>query len=100
MPIPGIVHIGQPYWFECGGDLDPDEFGLQAARELEAKILEVGPEKVAAFIAEPVQGAGGVIIPPRTYWPEVQRIVDRYGILFASDEVICGFGRTGEWFGC
>jgi putrescine aminotransferase len=100
LPIPGIVHIGQPYWFECGGDLDPDEFGLQAARELEQKILEIGPDKVAAFIGEPVQGAGGVIIPPRTYWPEVQRIVDRYGILFASDEVICGFGRTGEWFGC
>ena len=100
LPIPGIVHIGQPYWFECGGGLDPDEFGLQAARELEQKILEIGPDKVAAFIGEPVQGAGGVIIPPRTYWPEVQRIVDRYGILFASDEVICGFGRTGEWFGC
>lgn len=100
LPIPGIVHIGQPYWFECGGDLDPDEFGLQVARELEAKILEVGPDKVAAFIAEPVQGAGGVIIPPRTYWPEIQRIIDRYGILFASDEVICGFGRTGRWFGC
>lgn len=100
LPIPGIVHIGQPYWFECGGDLDPDEFGLRAARELEQKILEIGPDKVAAFIGEPVQGAGGVIIPPRTYWPEVQRIVDRYGILFASDEVICGFGRTGEWFGC
>jgi putrescine aminotransferase len=100
LPIPGIVHIGQPYWFECGGDLDPDEFGLKAARELEQKILEIGPDKVAAFIGEPVQGAGGVIIPPRTYWPEVQRIIDRYGILFASDEVICGFGRTGEWFGC
>jgi putrescine aminotransferase len=100
LPIPGIVHIGQPYWFECGGELDPDEFGLKAARELEQKILEIGPDKVAAFIGEPVQGAGGVIIPPRTYWPEVQRIVDRYGILFASDEVICGFGRTGEWFGC
>jgi putrescine aminotransferase len=100
LPIPGIVHIGQPYWFECGGDLDPDEFGLKAARELEQKILEIGPDKVAAFIGEPVQGAGGVIIPPRTYWPEVQRIVDRYGILLASDEVISGFGRTGEWFGC
>ena len=100
LPIPGIVHIGQPYWFECGGDLDPDEFGLRAARELEQKILEIGPDKVAAFIGEPVQGAGGVIIPPRTYWPEVQRIIDQYGILFASDEVICGFGRTGEWFGC
>jgi putrescine aminotransferase len=100
LPIPGIVHIGQPYWFECGGELDPDEFGLKAARELEQKILEIGPDKVAAFIGEPVQGAGGVIIPPRTYWPEVQRIIDRYGILFASDEVICGFGRTGDWFGC
>ena len=100
LPIPDIVHINQPYWFERGGDLDPAEFGLQAARELEAKILEIGPERVAAFIGEPVQGAGGVIIPPETYWPEIQRILDRYGILFASDEVICGFGRTGRWFGC
>ena len=100
LPIPDIVHIGQPYWFECGGELDPEEFGLRAARELEAKILEIGPERVAAFIGEPVQGAGGVIIPPATYWPEVQRIIDRYGILFGSDEVICGFGRTGRWFGC
>jgi putrescine aminotransferase len=100
LPIPDIVHIGQPYWFECGGELDPEEFGLRAARELEAKILEIGPERVAAFIGEPVQGAGGVIIPPATYWPEVQRIINRYGILFGSDEVICGFGRTGRWFGC
>ncbi len=100
LPIPGIVHIGQPYWFECGGELDPEEFGLRAARELEAKILELGPARVAAFIGEPVQGAGGVIIPPASYWPEIQRIVDRYGILLASDEVICGFGRTGRWFGC
>ena len=100
LPIPGIVHIGQPYWFECGGELDPREFGLRAAQELEAKILELGPSRVAAFIGEPVQGAGGVIIPPESYWPEIQRIVDRYGILFASDEVICGFGRTGRWFGC
>lgn len=100
LPIPGIVHINQPYWFERGGDLDPAEFGLQAARELEAAIIEIGPERVAAFIGEPVQGAGGVIIPPETYWPEVQRILDRYGILFGSDEVICGFGRTGRWFGC
>jgi putrescine aminotransferase len=100
LPIPGIVHVGQPYWFECGGDLDPEEFGLRAARELEARILEIGPSRVAAFIGEPVQGAGGVIIPPESYWPEIQRIVDRYGILLASDEVICGFGRTGRWFGC
>jgi putrescine aminotransferase len=76
------------------------EFGLMAARWLEDKILEVGPDKVAAFIGEPVQGAGGVIVPPATYWPEIQRICDKYGILLVSDEVICGFGRTGSWFGC
>jgi putrescine---pyruvate transaminase len=99
LPIPGVVHIGQPYWFGEGGDLSPEEFGLQAARELEQKILEIGADKVAAFIGEPIQGAGGVIIPPATYWPEIQRIVDKYGILLIADEVICGFGRTGRWFG-
>ncbi len=100
LPIPDIVHIEQPYWFECGGDLTPEEFGRKAAAALEAKILELGPERVAAFIAEPIQGAGGVIIPPDSYWPAVQKIIDKYGILFCSDEVICGFGRTGQWFGC
>ncbi len=100
LPIPGIVHIDQPYYFEHGRGMSLDEFGLQAARWLEQKILEVGPDQVAAFIGEPIQGAGGVIIPPATYWPEVQRICDQYGILLVSDEVICGFGRTGNWFGC
>jgi putrescine aminotransferase len=102
LPIPGIVHIEQPHWFEVGRPqgLSRDEFGRVAAGWLEQKILEVGPEKVAAFIGEPVQGAGGVIVPPETYWPEVQRICDRYGILLVSDEVICGFGRTGNWWGC
>ncbi|HMN44379.1 MAG TPA: aspartate aminotransferase family protein [Povalibacter sp.] len=99
LPIPGIVHIRQPYWYVEGGDLSPEEFGLVAARALEEKILEIGPERVAAFIGEPIQGAGGVIIPPSTYWPEIQKIVDRYGILLIADEVICGFGRTGQWFG-
>ncbi|MBL8271165.1 aspartate aminotransferase family protein [Steroidobacter sp.] len=99
LPIPGIVHIRQPYWYAEGGQLSPEEFGLVAARALEEKILELGPEKVAAFIGEPIQGAGGVIIPPSTYWPEIQRIVDKYGILLVADEVICGFGRTGRWFG-
>jgi putrescine aminotransferase len=99
LPIPGVVHIAQPYWFGEGGDLSPEQFGLQVARELERKILELGPENVAAFIGEPIQGAGGVIIPPATYWPEIQRIVDKYGILLIADEVICGFGRTGRWFG-
>ncbi len=99
LPIPGIVHIGQPHWYAEGGELSPEEFGLLRARELEAKIQELGPENVAAFIGEPVQGAGGVIIPPGTYWPEIQRICDEYGILLIADEVITGFGRTGHWFG-
>ncbi len=100
LPIPDIVHIDQPDWWSEGGDMSPEAFGLARAQELEAKILEIGPEKVAAFIGEPIQGAGGVIIAPETYWPEIQRIVKKYGILLIADEVICGFGRTGNWFGC
>ena len=100
LPIPGIAHIEQPYYFELGKGMSEDEFGLKAAGWLEEKILEIGADKVAAFIGEPVQGAGGVIIPPRTYWPEIQRICDKYDVLLVSDEVICGFGRTGRWFGC
>ncbi|MEH6785915.1 MAG: aspartate aminotransferase family protein [Paracoccus sp. (in: a-proteobacteria)] len=99
LPIPGIVHIDQPDWWSEGGDMTPEEFGLERARQLEAKIEEIGPDKVAAFIAEPVQGAGGVIVPPETYWPEINRILAKYDILLIADEVICGFGRTGNWFG-
>ncbi|SNS23238.1 aspartate aminotransferase family protein [Antarctobacter heliothermus] len=99
MPIPGIHHIDQPHWWAEGGYSTPEAFGLERAQALETAILEIGPDKVAAFIAEPVQGAGGVIIPPDTYWPEIQRIVDKYDILLIADEVICGFGRTGNWFG-
>jgi len=99
LPIPGIEHIPQPYWFGEGGDMSPDEFGIWAADQLEKKILEVGEDKVAAFIAEPIQGAGGVIIPPDSYWPRIREILAKYDILFVADEVICGFGRTGEWFG-
>ena len=95
----GIAHVEQPYWFGSDRTLSPDEFGLQTARSLEKKIEELGAERVAAFVAEPIQGAGGVIIPPDTYWPEIQRICDDYGILLVTDEVICGFGRLGEWFG-
>ncbi|MGR3583366.1 MAG: aminotransferase class III-fold pyridoxal phosphate-dependent enzyme, partial [Pseudooceanicola nanhaiensis] len=90
---------GQPNWWAEGGSMSEEEFGLMRARELEEKILEIGPERVGAFIAEPVQGAGGVIVAPDSYWPEIQRIVDKYGILLIADEVICGFGRTGNWFG-
>ena len=99
MPIPGIRHIDQPHWYNEGGYHTPEAFGLERAQQLETAILEIGPEKVAAFIAEPIQGAGGVIVPPSTYWPEILRIVDKYGILLIADEVICGFGRTGNWFG-
>ena len=100
LPIPDIVHIDQPYYLEHGKGMALEEFGLEAASWLEKKILEMGADKVAAFIGEPVQGAGGVIIPPSTYWPEIQRICDKYGILLVTDEVICGFGRLGYWFGC
>ena len=94
-----IEHIAQPYWFGNGGKLSPDEFGIKIAKDLEARIKKIGESRIAAFIGEPVQGAGGVIIPPETYWPEIQRICDKYGILLIADEVICGFGRLGEWFG-
>ncbi len=99
LPIEGVHHIGQPYWYAEGGDLTPAEFGLKVARELEAKIDELGEDRVAAFVAEPIQGAGGVIIPPDTYWPEIARICKARNILLVSDEVICGFGRLGSWFG-
>jgi putrescine---pyruvate transaminase len=99
LPIPDIAYIDQPNWYAEGGDTSPEEFGLERARQLGAKIAELGENNVAAFIAEPVQGAGGVIVPPSTYWPELQRICDAHEILLIADEVICGFGRTGNWFG-
>lgn len=99
LPIPDIVHIEAPYHYANGEGRDADTFGRDAARALEAKIDELGAGRVAAFIGEPVQGAGGVIIPPDTYWPEVQAICKKHGILLVADEVICGFGRLGRWFG-
>lgn len=99
LPIPDIEHIMQPHWFKDGYDMTPAKFGEKAANALEQKILEHGADNVAAFIAEPVQGAGGVIVPPSTYWPEIQRICKQHNVLLVADEVICGFGRTGKWFG-
>ena len=97
--LPGIEHIEQPYWFESDRTLSQSDFGMKMASLLEEKILKLGAEKVAAFVGEPIQGAGGVIIPPDTYWPEIERICKHYGVLLVNDEVICGFGRLGEWFG-
>jgi len=101
--IPDVVHVDQPNWFakrcELGKDLEREEFGRRAAQSIADKIEQLGVDKVAAFIAEPIQGAGGVIVPPDSYWPEVKKICEHYGILLVADEVICGFGRTGEWFG-
>ncbi|MEO0329366.1 MAG: aspartate aminotransferase family protein [Pseudomonadota bacterium] len=97
--VPDVTHIDQPYWFDEGGDMSPGEFGLQRARALEEEIDRLGEDRVAAFMAEPIQGAGGVIVPPESYWPEIMRICKERDILFVADEVICGFGRTGEWFG-
>jgi len=98
-PLGGIEHIEQPYWFGSDHSLSPEQFGLHTARALERKINDIGADRVAAFVGEPIQGAGGVIVPPDTYWPEIQRICDEYGVLLVTDEVICGFGRLGDWFG-
>lgn len=97
--LPDIEHVMQPYGFEEGFGEDPDAFAQRAAQAIEQRILEVGPQRVAAVIGEPVQGAGGVIIPPEGYWPRVEAICRKYGVLLVCDEVICGFGRLGRWFG-
>ena len=99
LPIPGIEHIMQPYKFGDGFAESEDAFAERAANALEERILKLGPDKVAAFIGEPVQGAGGVIIPTRGYWERIGAICKKYGVLLVCDEVICGFGRLGRWFG-
>jgi putrescine aminotransferase len=98
-PVPNIVHVMMPYAYELAlpGESDHD-FGLRAAKAVEDAILGAGADKVAAFIGEPVMGAGGVKIPPASYWPEVQRICRKYDVLLMLDEVITGYGRTGQWF--
>ena len=99
--LPELVHhINCPYSYPNGAPYNDSEFGLQRARELEQAITSLGSANIAAFIGEPIQGAAGVYIPPDSYWPEVERICRQHDILLVSDEVICGFGRTGKWFGC
>jgi len=103
LPMEGFVKVPAPYWFGARaaghGEIAPKEFGRLMARKLEETILALGPDRVASFSAEPVQGAGGVIFPPEGYWDEVQAICAKYDILLHLDEVITGFGRLGTWFG-
>lgn len=99
-PVPGFSHIPAPHPYRYEGDMQPGEsVGQAAARALEEAILREGLETVAGFIAEPIQGVGGVLIPPDDYFPRVRAICDKYDVLLIADEVITGFGRTGEWFG-
>lgn len=101
LPLPGFHHIfPAPHWYAKGGDLSPEQFTDFCVKSLEDKILELGPETVAAFCGEPVMGAGGMMPPPPGYWPKIEAVCRKYDILLWSDEVICGFGRTGKWFGC
>jgi putrescine aminotransferase len=103
LPLPGFAKAPAPYWYgakEGGlGDITPDEFGLLIARETADIIRQIGPDRIASFSAEPVQGAGGLILPPATYWPEIARICKANDILLHTDEVVTGFGRMGAWFG-
>ncbi|MGL3820673.1 aminotransferase [Sphingopyxis sp. R3-92] len=97
--LPGFEHIMEPHWYRHGANQTPEQFAEVAAAALEDKIAVIGAANVAAFIAEPVQGAGGVIDPPPGYWDRIQKICRKHDILLVADEVICGFGRLGEWFG-
>lgn len=97
--LPGCFHIDTPWLYRNPYTSDPLELGEICAELLEREIVFQGPDTVAAFIAEPVQGAGGVIVPPANYWPLVRKICDKHGVLLIADEVVTGFGRTGHLFG-
>jgi 4-aminobutyrate---pyruvate transaminase len=100
LPLPGILHTNDPHYFRHGRDGETgEEFGQRMADELDELIQREGPETIAGFLAEPVTGGGGVIVPPSNYYGAVQAVLARYGIPFFVDEVITGFGRTGSWFG-
>lgn len=101
LPLPFVRHLSSPHYWRFGAEGETEEeFATRCADELEAMILAEGPETVAAFIGEPVMGAGGVIVPPATYWEKIQAVCRRHDVLLVADEVICGFGRTGNMFGC
>lgn len=100
LPLPGIHHVGPtPHYYRYGQGMTEEEFTDVCIKALEDKFLEIGPENVAAFVGEPVMGAGGMMPPPVGYWDKAVALCRKYGILVWADEVICGWGRTGEWFG-
>lgn len=97
--LPGCYHVETPWVYRNPFTEDPEELARICAEMLEREIIFQSPDTVAAFIAEPIQGAGGVIVPPASYWPLVRKICDKYGVLLIADEVVTGFGRSGEMFG-
>ncbi|GHD54722.1 aspartate aminotransferase family protein [Thalassobaculum fulvum] len=100
LPLAGFKHTSNPHYYRFGQEGESEEdFATRMANDLEQMILEEGPETVAAFIAEPIQGAGGVIVPPATYFEKIQAVLKKYDVLMVADEVICGFGRTGNFWG-
>ncbi len=100
LPIAGIHHVSTPHHYHGAHEGESEEdFATRLAAELEETILREGPETVAAFFAEPIMGAGGVIVPPATYFEKIQAVLRRHDVLLVADEVICGFGRTGEYWG-
>ena len=101
LPIDGVLHTTCPHYWREGQEGESEEaFATRCADDLDAMIQVEGPDTIAAFIAEPVMGAGGVVVPPATYWEKIQAVLAKYDILLIADEVICGFGRTGKMFGC
>jgi 4-aminobutyrate---pyruvate transaminase len=100
LPIPGFIHTlcPDPYRGKLDGESD-DQFADRLAGELEKLVLREGPDTIAAFIAEPINAGGGIIVPPKSYFAKIQKILKKYGILALDDEIVCGFGRTGNWFG-
>ncbi|MBZ9862472.1 aspartate aminotransferase family protein [Mesorhizobium sp. CA12] len=100
LPIANILHTSTPHhWRDAEPGESEEQFSARLAEELEKLILAEGPETIAAFIGEPIMGAGGVVVPPAGYWEKIQAVLAKYDILLVADEVICGFGRTGEMFG-
>lgn len=100
LPIAGVLHTTCPHYWKEGTEGETEEdFATRCAQDLDDMIQEEGPDTIAAFFAEPVMGAGGVIVPPKTYWRKIQAVLAKHDILLVADEIICGFGRTGKMFG-